>query len=72
MLEQGDVVRLGVGPPGLRCDLYCVFHPDGVRAVLAGSREGYSKRNRFYQKIAEAFGWGWSPARVSCGGGSDG
>jgi cytochrome P450 len=52
------VVRLVVGPPGLRFDLYCAFHPDGVRAVLAGSREGYSKRNRFYEQIAEAFGWG--------------
>jgi cytochrome P450 len=52
------VVRLVVGPPGVRFDLYCVFHPDGVRAVLAGSREGYSKRNRFYEQIAEAFGWG--------------
>lgn len=43
MREHGDVVRLIVGPPGLRFDLYCVFHPDAVRAVLAGSREGYSK-----------------------------
>jgi cytochrome P450 len=58
MREHGDVVRLVVGPPGLRFDLYCAFHPDGVRAVLAGSREGYSKRNRFYEQIAEAFGWG--------------
>jgi hypothetical protein len=38
MREHGDVVRLVVGPPGLRFDLYCVFHPDGVKAVLAGSR----------------------------------
>jgi cytochrome P450 len=58
MREHGDVVRLVVGPPGVRFELYCVFHPDGVRAVLAGSREGYSKRNRFYRLIAEAFGWG--------------
>ena len=43
MREHGDVVRLVVGPPGLRFDLYCVFHPDGVKAVLAGSRAGYSK-----------------------------
>ena len=42
----------------MRFDLYCVFHPDGVRSVLAGSREGFSKRNRFYEQIAEAFGWG--------------
>jgi cytochrome P450 len=58
MRTYGDVVRLVVGPPGVRFDLYCVFHPDGVRAVLAGSREGYSKGNRFYRQIAEAFGWG--------------
>jgi cytochrome P450 len=58
MREQGDVARLAVGPPGLRLDLYCVFHPDGVREVLAGSREGYSKRNRFYRQIAEALGSG--------------
>jgi cytochrome P450 len=58
MRECGDVVRLVVGPPGVRFDVYCVFHPDGVRAVLAGSREGYSKHNRFYEQIAEAFGWG--------------
>jgi cytochrome P450 len=58
MREHGDVVRLAVGPPGLRFNLYCVFHPDGVGAVLAGSREGYSKGNRFYRQIAEGFGWG--------------
>jgi cytochrome P450 len=58
MREHGDVVRLAVGPPGVRFDLYCVFHPDGVGAVLAGSREGYSKGTRFYRQIAEAFGWG--------------
>lgn len=58
MREQGDVARLVVGPPGLRFHLYCVFHPDGVKAVLAGSRDGYSKGNRFYKQIAEAFGSG--------------
>jgi cytochrome P450 len=58
MREHGDLVRLVVGPPGRRFDLFCVFHPDGVRAVLAGSREGYSKGTRFYRQIAEAFGWG--------------
>ena len=56
MREYGDVVRLAVGPPGVRFDLYCVFHPDGVKAVLAGSRAGFSKGNRFYRQIAEAFG----------------
>lgn len=58
MRGYGDVVRLAVGPPGVRFDLYCVFHPDGVKAVLAGTREGYSKGNRFYQQIAQAFGRG--------------
>lgn len=58
MREHGDVVRLAAGPPGLRLDLYCVFHPDGVRTVLAGSREAYSKGSRGFQQIAEAFGRG--------------
>jgi cytochrome P450 len=58
MREHGDVVRVAVGSPGVRFDLYCVFHPNGVRAVLAGSRESYSKGTRFYRQIAEAFGWG--------------
>lgn len=58
MRDLGDVVRLAVGPPGLRIDLYCVFHPDGIRAVLAGSRETYSKANRGFQRITEAFGRG--------------
>jgi hypothetical protein len=42
MREYGDVVRLVVGPLDVRFDLHCVFHTDGVKAVLAGSREGYS------------------------------
>jgi cytochrome P450 len=58
MHELGDVVRLAVGPAGVRFHLYCVFHPDGVKAVLAGSRDRYSKGNRFYKQIAQAFGWG--------------
>jgi cytochrome P450 len=58
MHEYGDVVRLVVGPPGLRFNLYCVFHPDGVRQVLSGSRQAYSKGNRFYRQIAATFGWG--------------
>jgi cytochrome P450 len=58
MRAHGDVVRLAIGPPGVRYELYCVFHPDGVRAVLAGSREVYSKGTRFHRRIAESFGWG--------------
>ena len=58
MRDDGDVVVLTVGPPGLRFDMYCVFHPDGVRRVLTGSRSGYTKNNRMYAQIADAFGWG--------------
>jgi len=58
MRQHGDVVRLAVGPPGLRFELYCVFHPDGVRDVLTGSRESYSKATRGFRQIAETFGWG--------------
>jgi cytochrome P450 len=58
MREHGDVVRFVVGPPGLRFHLYAIFHPDGVRRVLAGSREAYTKGNRFYQMIAAALGRG--------------
>jgi hypothetical protein len=58
MREQGDVVRLALGPPGLRLELYCFFHPDGVHRVLAGPRGTYSKSNRFYKQIAAAFGNG--------------
>jgi cytochrome P450 len=58
MREHGDVVRFAIGPPGLRLELYGLFHPDGVRRVLAGPRGSYSKRNRFYEQIAAAFGYG--------------
>jgi cytochrome P450 len=58
MHEHGDVVRLALGPPGLRLELYCLFHPDGVHRVLAGPRGTYTKRNRFYKQIAAAFGYG--------------
>jgi cytochrome P450 len=58
MREYGDVVRLVVGPPGLRFELTCAFHPDGVQRVLAGSREGYSKETPGYREIATAIGKG--------------
>jgi hypothetical protein len=58
MHEHGDVVRLVVGPPGLRFELYCVFHPDGVKAVLAGSRAGYSKPTGSMPRSRKAFGSG--------------
>ena len=50
MGRYGDIVRLVVGPPGLRFDLYCVFHPDGVKSVLAGSRDGFSKHTPGYAR----------------------
>jgi cytochrome P450 len=55
MRRYGDVVCLPVGPPGLRFELYCVFHPDGVQRVLS-YREGYSKAYRGYREIAAVFG----------------
>jgi hypothetical protein len=45
--EHGDVVRFVVGPPGLRHFVYAVFHPDGVRRVLATEADAYRKDNVF-------------------------
>jgi cytochrome P450 len=56
--EYGDVVRLVVGPPGLRRELYLVTHPDGVEQVLAGDPDGYSKNTPFYDEIAAYLGNG--------------
>ena len=47
-----------MGPPGLRFEMVYVFHPDGVRQVLAGPRERYSKRDRLYEMLGEVLGWG--------------
>ncbi len=58
MAEFGDVVRLPVGPPGLRRVLYLVTHPTGVEQVLAGDPDGYSKRTPFYEEIAAYLGNG--------------
>ena len=58
MREHGDVVRVVLGPPGRRLELYCVFHPDGVHRVLAGSRETYTKASRGFRLLAEEIGWG--------------
>ena len=54
--EYGDVVRLVVGPPGLRRELYLVTHPDGVQQVLAGDPDGYSKNTPYYDEIAAYLG----------------
>jgi cytochrome P450 len=56
--EYGDVVRLVVGPPGLRRALYLVSHPDGVEQVLAGDPDGYSKNTPYYEEIAAYLGNG--------------
>jgi cytochrome P450 len=58
MRRYGDTVRLVVGPPGLRFELYCAFHPDGVQRVLAGAREIYSKNAPGYREITAAIGPG--------------
>ena len=58
MGEYGDVVRLVVGPPGLRFELCCAFHPDGVQRALAGARDGYSKGAPGYREIAAVIGRG--------------
>ena len=56
--RYGDVVRLDVGPPGLRRGLYLVTHPDGVEQVLAGDPDSYSKNTPYYDEIAAYLGNG--------------
>lgn len=56
--EFGDVVRLVVGPPGLRQVIYGVFHPEGVRRVLAVEAERYGKDTPAYQEVAAMIGDG--------------
>ena len=56
--ECGDVVRLDAGPPGLRSTMYTVFHPDGVRRVLATEADAYRKDSRFYNEIRWSLGDG--------------
>jgi cytochrome P450 len=56
--EYGDVVRLVLGPPGLRRVLYLVTHPDGVEQVLAGDPGDYSKNTPYYKEIAAYLGNG--------------
>ncbi|WP_424211292.1 cytochrome P450 [Streptomyces sp. BI20] len=55
---HGDVVRLPVGPPGLRTDLYCVFSPAGVQQVLAADAAAFRKESTFYEEIRHALGNG--------------
>jgi cytochrome P450 len=69
MAEYGDIVRLVVGPPGLRRVLYLVTHPDGVAQVLGTG--GYTKDTPFYEEIAAYLGdglltsdgWRWRQQR---------
>jgi cytochrome P450 len=52
--EHGDVVRFRAGPTAL----YAIFHPEGVRRVLATEADRYRKDNRFYQEVRWALGDG--------------
>jgi cytochrome P450 len=61
--EYGDVVRLTVGPPGLRQDLYLITHPDGIEQVLAGDPDGYTKNTPFYDEVAAYLGNGLLTSR---------
>jgi cytochrome P450 len=54
----GEAVRFLAGPPGLRLELYLLFHPDAAHHVLAGSAANYRKNNPFYNEIRGAFGDG--------------
>src|SRR6266540_1368501 len=56
--QYGDVVRLLVGPPGLRLELYLLSHPDAMQRVLASSWRNYRKENVFYSEVRGAFGDG--------------
>ncbi|MFI8456428.1 cytochrome P450 [Kitasatospora sp. NPDC085464] len=56
--DHGDVVRLRVGPPGLRADFYAVFSPDGVQQVLGGEAANFRKENAFYDELRTSVGNG--------------
>jgi cytochrome P450 len=56
--ECGDVVRLEVGPRGLRSSIYVFFHPDGVRHVMATEADRYRKDSVFYNELRWALGDG--------------
>ena len=40
--EHGDVVRLRLGPPGLRRELTFTFHPEATHRILAGNAAKFS------------------------------
>ena len=56
--EHGDIVCLLAGPPRMRTRSYAIFHPDGVRRVLATEADAYRKDNRFYEEVRWALGYG--------------
>ena len=57
--QLGDVVHFVLGPPGLRQDLYGVYHPDGAEQLLAArSATNYRKDQVFYQEMRNLFGDG--------------
>src|SRR5260370_9499801 len=56
--QYGDVVRFQVGPPGLRLELYLLFHPDHAHRLLFGASANYRKENVFYSEVRNAFGDG--------------
>ncbi|MCB5165528.1 cytochrome P450 [Streptomyces bambusae] len=57
--EHGDVVRIPVGPPGLRTELYAVYSAEGAQQVLGGaSAANFRKDNAIYQEIRESLGNG--------------
>ncbi|MFJ8164044.1 cytochrome P450 [Streptomyces sp. NPDC096136] len=56
--RHGDVVRIDVGPPGLRMEMYCVFSAEGAQQVLASESANFRKDNPFYQEIRDTFGNG--------------
>jgi cytochrome P450 len=58
MHDFGDVVRLILGPPGLRFEVTAVFHPNGVQHVLTASEDRYSKQTRVFRALAEEIGLG--------------
>jgi cytochrome P450 len=58
MLDQGDVARVVVGPPGARRVLHVITHPDGIQHVLATNSRNYAKRNPFYEEVRAWLGDG--------------
>src|SRR3954451_883328 len=56
--DHGDVVRFVIGPRRAGQALFFVFHPDGIRRVLATEADRYRKDNRLYEEVRWALGDG--------------